>query len=311
MVKSIVHPPYLKKGDTIGITCPAGFMEARKVEECVRVLTQLWGFNVKMGRTVGNRYHYFSGTDQERLEDFQEMLEDRSVKAILCGRGGYGVGRIIDALDFKGFRKHPKWIIGFSDITVLHAHILQRYGIATLHAPMANAFNAGGFRNRYVKSLHKALLGQPFDISVKRHRYNRTGLAKGILTGGNLSLIAHLTGSKSAVDCKGKILFLEDVGEYLYNVDRMMHQLKRAGVLDGLAGLVLGGFSDMKDTQLPFGQTVEQILHEIVKEYNYPICFGFPVSHAKENFALTCGGLYSLEVRSSGAVLTGPIQGRR
>lgn len=303
-MKSIVHPPYLKKGDTIGITCPAGFMDATKVEECVRVLTQLWGFKVKMGRTVGNQFHYFSGTDQERLDDFQDMLDDSSVKAILCGRGGYGVGRIIDGLDFKAFRKHPKWIIGFSDITVLHAHILQRYSIATLHAPMANAFNDGGFRNKYVQSLRKALTGEKLNISVKRHRYNHAGRANGILTGGNLSLIAHLVGSQSEVDCKGKILFLEDVGEYLYNIDRMMYQLKRAGILDGLAGLILGGFSDLKDTQLPFGQTVEQILHEVVREYKYPICFGFPVSHEKENYALVCGGRYSLEVRSSGVVLT-------
>lgn len=310
-MKSIVYPPYLKKGDTIGITCPAGFMDATKVEECVRVLTKLWGFKVKMGKTVGNQFHYFSGTDQERLDDLQDMLDDVSVKAILCGRGGYGVGRIIDALDFKSFRKHPKWIIGFSDITVLHSHILSRFGIATLHAPMANAFNDGGFRNKYVQSLRNALAGEKMQISVKRHRYNHAGSAKGILTGGNLSLIAHLIGSKSAVDCRGKILFLEDIGEYLYNVDRMMHQLKRAGVLDGLAGLVLGGFSDMKDTQLPFGQNVEQILHAMVKEYSYPICFGFPVSHEKENYALTCGGTYSLEVRSSGAVLTGPGHGGR
>jgi muramoyltetrapeptide carboxypeptidase len=152
--------------------------------------------------------------------------------------------------------------------------------------------------------LRNALAGGKMEISVKHHRYNHAGRAKGILTGGNLSLIAHLVGSKAEVDCKGKILFLEDVGEYLYNVDRMMHQLKRAGVLEGLAGLIFGGFSDMKDTQLPFGQTVEHILHEVVREYKYPICFGFPVSHEKENYALICGGLYSLEVRSSGVVLT-------
>lgn len=310
-MKTIVRPPYLKKGDTIGITCPAGFMDAAKVDECVRVLTKLWGFQVKLGKTVGSQFHYFSGTDEERLDDLQQMLDDDNVKAILCGRGGYGVGRIIDGLDFKAFRKKPKWIIGFSDITVLHSHILQRYGIATLHAPMANAFNNGGFRNKYVQSLHKALVGESSNISVKRHRYNQPGRAKGVLTGGNLSLIAHLVGSRSAVDCRGKILFLEDVGEYLYNVDRMMHQLKRAGVLDGLAGLIIGGFSDMKDTQLPFGQTIEQILHGIVKDYPYPVCFGFPVSHEKENYALTCGGLYSLEVGEAGAVLASAVQGRR
>lgn len=311
MVNPVVIPPYLKKGDLIGITCPAGFMEKAKTDECVRVLTELWGFRVKMGHTVGHQHHYFAGTDQERRDDLQSMLDDPEVKAVLCGRGGYGVGRIIDELDFRRFRKHPKWIIGFSDITVLHSHILSRFRIATLHAPMANAFNNGGYKNKYVKSLHNALTGERALYSVRHHRYNRPGKAEGQLSGGNLSLVAHLIGTPSAVDLRGKILFLEDVGEYLYNVDRMLYQLKRSGAFTGLAGLVLGGFTDMKDTQLPFGATVQEILNDVLADARYPICYGFPVSHEKENYALKCGALFSLKVDGSGATLTELNAGRR
>ena len=301
--KPVTSPPYLKKGDTVGIVCPAGFMDAARTLECVRVLTELWGYKVRVGRTVGAQDHYFSGTDEERLADLQEMLDDPVVKAVLCGRGGYGTGRIIDELDFRTFRKHPKWIIGFSDITVLHSHILARYNIASIHGPMANAFNDGGYKNEYVQSLHSVLIGKKMKYSAPPHRYNRMGKADGILTGGNLSLLAHLTGSRSEVDMRGKILFLEDVGEYLYNIDRMMHQLKRAGKFEGLAGLVLGGFTDNKDTATPFGKGIDQILHEATRDLDIPVCFGFPVSHEKENVALKAGSRYTLRVSSQGAVL--------
>lgn len=279
-------------------------MDAAKVKECVRVLTNEWGYKVRVGRTVGTQDNYFSGTDAERLEDLQEMMDDPSVKAILCGRGGYGTGRIIDDLDFRTFRKHPKWIIGFSDITVLHSHILARYKIASIHGPMANAFNDGGYRNEYVQSLQAVLKGRKMKYLAVHHRYNRPGKANGILTGGNLSLVAHLTGTKSEVDMRGKILFLEDVGEYLYNIDRMMYQLKRAGKFDGLAGLVIGGFTDNKDTTTPFGKNIDQILFEAVRDYSFPVCFGFPVSHEKENVALKVGCNYSLRVTSKGSQIS-------
>jgi len=289
-------PPYLKKGDTIAITCPAGYMTKEKAQISIDVLQQ-WGYEVLVGKTLGsNSKTYFSGTDEQRLNEFQAMLDEPGIKAILCGRGGYGVGRIIDQLDFTGFKKNPKWIIGFSDITVLHAHINRNFKIATLHSPMAAAFNDGGYKNKYVQSLKNALEGKKATYLFKPHRYNQAGSAKAELVGGNLALISHLIGTKSDLQTKGKILFLEDVGEQHYNIDRMMHQMKRAGKFNELAGLIIGGFTDMQDTERPFGKKVYDIIHDLIKEYNYPICFGFPVSHSKENYALKEGCTYQLTI---------------
>lgn len=292
----IKTPPYLEPGDTIGITCPAGYMAAAKAQTCIDTLQQ-WGYSVKVGKTLGSdSATYFSGTDEERLRDLQELLDDDTVKAILCGRGGYGMGRIIDRIDFKAFKKNPKWVIGFSDITVLHSHLYANYKIASLHAPMAAAFNDEGFNNEYVQSLKQALEGKIARYHCDVHEFNHKGEGIGELVGGNLSLLAHLAGTLSDIKTKGRILFLEDVGEYLYNVDRMLYQLKRAGKLDKLAGLIIGGFTDNKDTERPFGKTVYEIIHDIVKEYDYPICFNFPVSHEKENYALKVGVGYKLKV---------------
>lgn len=288
-------PTYLKKGDTIGIVCPAGYMPLEKADTCIDTLQQ-WGYKVKTGKTLGNQFHYFSGTDEERAADLQAMMDDDSVKAILCGRGGYGMSRIIDRLDFKRFKKKPKWLIGFSDITVLHAHIYRQFKIATMHAPMAAAFNDGGADNEYVLSLRKALKGDPSKYTCGPHAFNRAGKANAELIGGNLSLVAHIIGTPSAFDAKGKILFLEDIGEYIYNVDRMMLQLKRSGMLSQLAGLVIGGFTDMKDTTIPFGTDVLSAIHSHIKEYNYPVCFDFPVSHDTDNVALKVGVMHELVV---------------
>jgi muramoyltetrapeptide carboxypeptidase len=296
-------PPSLKKGDTIGIVCPAGYMPIEKVSECIRVLSSEWGYAVKVGRTVGNSFHYFSGTDDERTQDLQQMLDDPDVHAILFGRGGYGLGRIIDRLDFTRFRRHPKWLIGFSDITVIHCHVFSRFGIATLHAPMANAFNDDGYKGPSVRSLYEALKGRRSRYVSAPHAFDRRGRATGRLVGGNLSLLAHGCGTTSDIHPKGCILFLEDLGEYLYNVDRMMYQLKRSGKLDGLAGLILGGFTDMKDTEPPFGQDIWSILRDVTAEYGYPVCFGFPVSHGKENYALKVGATHTLSVRRAGTTL--------
>lgn len=296
-------PSYLQAGDTIGIVCPAGYMAKEKAQTCIDVL-QEWGYKVKIGNTLGSGSdNYFSGTDAERLQDLQGMLDDDTVKAILCGRGGYGVGRIIDQIDFKSFKKHPKWIIGFSDITVLHAHIYSNYKIATLHAPMAAAFNDDGYKEEYVQSLKLALQGKKAKYSCVPHVFNKKGEAVGELVGGNLALLVNITGTPSQLKTKGRILFIEDVGEYLYSIDRMFWQLKRSGQLDKLAGLIIGGFTDMKDTDRPFGKTVEEIIHEIVKEYDYPVCFNFPVSHGKENYALKVGVGYKLKVGANKVVL--------
>jgi len=300
----IKTPPYLQPGDTIGIVCPAGYMSLEKAAECIRVLREEWGYNVKIGKTLGSASTtYFSGTDEERLTDLQQMLDDDEMKAILCGRGGYGTGRIIEQLDFKKFKKNPKWIIGFSDITVLHSHLYSNYYIASLHAPMAAAFNEAGYINRYVQSLRSALQGNWAKYTCDPHPFNRTGEAIGELVGGNLSLIAHLIGSDSDIKTKGRILFLEDIGEYSYNIDRMMYQLKRSGKLKNLAGLIIGGFTDIKDTERPFGEDVYGIIRDIVKEYDYPVCFGFPVSHGKENYALKIGAGHKLKITKSRVLL--------
>ena len=289
-------PPYLKKGDTIAITCPAGYMEINKIKTCVETLQQ-WGFQVMIGKTVGSKStNYFSGTDEERKDELQALLDEPSIKAILCGRGGYGVTRIIDQLDFKTFKKNPKWIIGFSDVTVLHAHLLTKCKIASLHAPMANAFNDGGVKLPYVQSLQKALKGTKASYSCAPNTMNQLGKATGVLMGGNLALIAHLVGSSIMYKTKGAILFLEDVGEYAYNIDRMFIQLKRAGILNQLNGLILGGFTDRKDTTRPFGKSIEEMLKEHIAEFDYPVCFGFPVSHDTENYALKVGATFELRI---------------
>ncbi len=291
-------PPYLKKGDTIGVTCPAGYMAAEKAQTCIDTLQQ-WGYQVMVGKTLGSSsVNYFSGNDDERADELQAMLDDSSINAILCGRGGYGVGRIIDRIDFTKFKKKPKWLIGFSDITVLHAHVLTNYKIATLHAPMAAAFNDGGASGEFILSLKAALTGKKAKYSIEPHLFNKPGEATAELVGGNLSLLANITGTPSDIVTKGRILFIEDIGEYIYSIDRMLHQLKRSGKLDQLAGLIIGGFADMKDTDRPFGKTVYEAINEIVKVYDFPICFNFPVSHEKENYALKAGGTYTLKISS-------------
>ena len=295
-------PPYLKKGDTIGITCPAGYMTAEKAQTCINTL-QSWGFDVMVGKTLGsNSVNYFSGTDEERRDELQAMLDDENINAILFGRGGYGMGRIIDGLDFTKFKRKPKWVIGYSDITVLHAHLYTKIKVASLHAPMAAAFNEG--ENEFIKSLQNAIKGKRAKYSCAAQPFNKPGTVTGELVGGNLSLLANITGTPSDINTKNKILFIEDIGEQIYNIDRMLYQLKRSGKLANLSGLIIGGFTDMKDTERPFGKTVYEAIADIVVEYEYPVAYGFPVSHGTENYALKIGVGYTLKVGRSKTQLT-------
>ena len=294
-------PPYLKPGDTIGITCPAGHMSATELEPAQATL-QSWGFKLRLGSTVGKRDFTFGGTDEERRADFQQMLDDPSLQAILCARGGYGCIRIIDQLDFKKFVAKPKWIIGFSDITVIHAHLSHNYRIASIHSKMCNSFpyrlkEAEPAQLKSILSIRTVLTGNKVEYPLVPDLSNKNGAGIGMLTGGNLKTIETLAGSASDIHREGMILFLEDVGEYVYSIDRMFYSLKRTGKLDRLAGLLIGDFKvKADDPGDEFGRSVYNIVLDHVSPYQYPVCFNFPVGHQKVNFALKCGVKHQLTV---------------
>jgi muramoyltetrapeptide carboxypeptidase len=303
-----ITPDYLKSGDKIGITSPAGYITLDAIQPAVHLM-ESWGYQVEIGTTIGKRDYTYGGTDLERIEDLQQMLDHPDLKAIMCARGGYGLVRIIDQLDFKKFSLRPKWLIGFSDITVLHCHLNRRYSIATLHSKMCNSFpddwsKAEPIQISTILSIHQALSGEECRYISPGTIANRPGSASGILVGGNLSIVETLSGTPSDLETKNKILFVEDTGEYLYSIDRMFWNLKRTGKLSHLAGLIIGGFKlKPDDPGEEFGKTIVEVVMEKVKEYNYPVCFDFPVGHQKNNFALKCGVKHLLEVTVNGSSL--------
>lgn len=284
--------PYLKKGDKIAITCPA--KKLPKPMDDAFALLKSWGLEVAIGDTVNASYHQFAGDDELRAKDLQRFIEDDSIKAIIAARGGYGTVRIIDKIDFSRFATNPKWIVGFSDITVLHAHLFANYQAQTIHGQMpVNIPDASQYS---LDTLRKALFGEKLNYHFNPHGLNRNGEATGVVIGGNLSLLVAILGSVSDYNYDGKILFIEDVGEYLYSIDRMIRALDRAGKLKNLAGLMVGGFTDLKDNDIPFGQTVPEIITEVVKGYNYPVCFDFPAGHIPDNQSLIFGKKLNLSV---------------
>ena len=290
--KSYKTPSYLQPGDTVAITCPAKKLP-RNIEDAVKLL-ESWGLNVILGETVHASWNQFAGDDELHTTDFQRFLDDPSVKAIFAARGGYGTIRIIDRLDFSGFSNHPKWIIGFSDITVLHSHIQSLYKTESIHGQMPLTIREGSEIS--LETLRKALFNEDVNYAYTSKANNKSGEAEGILIGGNLSLLVMMAGSVSEQEFSDKILFLEDVGEYLYSIDRMMWNLKRAGKLNNLRGLIIGGFTELKDNDIPFGQTAEQIIMEHVKEFGFPVCFNFPAGHIPDNRALIFGRMSRLKV---------------
>lgn len=289
----MLAPPYLKKGDKIAITCPAKSLPS-DIDTAIQML-ESWGLEVVIGETVTATYHQFAGTDELRTKDLQRFLDDESIKAIVAARGGYGTIRIIDQLDFSHFRQNPKWLVGFSDITVLHSHIHATCGVQTIHGQMP--LNVPDATKPSLESLRKALFGEPLHYEYESKTPGRDGEAEGILIGGNLTLLVMMGESVSEIDYTDKILFIEDVGEYLYSIDRMLWQLKRAGKLAKLKGLIIGGFTDVKDNAIPFGQTVPEIVMNLVKEYDYPVCFDFPAGHIDNNYALRLGSKIELSNR--------------
>jgi muramoyltetrapeptide carboxypeptidase len=297
----MIQPSHLKPGDLVGMVCPAGAIPLERVQTCLQTL-EAWGYKVLLGKTVGAKHYTFSGTDAERAEDLQSMLDNPAIKAIICARGGYGLSKIIDQIDFTKFIAQPKWVIGFSDITVLHAAIHQ-LGIASIHGPMAAAFNKGVEGEPYIQSIKDVLEGRATHFEVAAHVSNQSGNTTAPLVGGNLCLIAHLVGSKYSLDTKGKILFLEDTTEHHYNLDRMLIQLKNAGLLSGIKGLIVGGFTSLKDEWTDIGQDIVSMVHSYVEDKTIPIAFDFPISHELPNYAVKEGVDYYFDVSQTGVIL--------
>ncbi|GGN01164.1 peptidase S66 [Dyadobacter beijingensis] len=298
----IQFPAFLKPGDRIGVVAPASIVKYEDLVAGIRLFTAQWGLEVVEGTTLRSAYNQFSATDEDRLNDVQQMLDDHSVKAIIAARGGYGCSRIVDGLNFDQFLENPKWIVGFSDLTAFLSRTYQ-LGFASIHAPMAKTITCVGAETA-AESLRQMLFGEMPEYAVAGHALNRHGQATAQVVGGNLCLLAHMIGSATDIDTDGKILFIEDINEYLYNLDRMMIQLKRSGKLSRLAGLVVGQFTDMKDNNSPtFGKDSDEIIAEHVAEFNYPVCFNFPVGHVGDNRAMGVGMPAAFSVSENGARL--------
>ena len=283
----MIRPPYLKKNDQVAVVAPASFIEKDVLTAAIRCMEN-WGLKVIPGEYVFTQYHQFAGTDAQRAADLQTAVNNPEIKAIICARGGYGCGRVIDAVDFLPLTAHPKWLVGFSDITSFHAR-LNRLNMLTIHGTMPINFPPDGADNESTNSLKDALFGKLKSHKMPSHELNKKGAARAVLVGGNLSLIAHLCGTKDSLNTIGRILFIEELGEYLYNIDRLMTQLYRSGTLASLAGLIVGGFTKLKDYETPFGKTAYEIILDYVSDLNIPVAFDFPAGHREPNLALYFG----------------------
>lgn len=298
----MIQPPFLVPGDTVYILAPGRKPDRQSIEVSVK-LVQSWGLDVILSKNLfSDQHNYLSGSDAERLSDLQHALDNPAVKAIICARGGYGTTRILDQLDFSAFLKSPKWICGFSDITALHLK-LQTLNIQSIHSAMPVQFTQTGFKDS-AESLRTLLFGKPTSLTALPSAKNRTGVAEGELTGGNLSLLTDSLGTSSELNTDHKILVIEEVGEYVYRLDRMLVQLKRAGKLNTLAGLVVGHMTDIKKGELPFGETVEEIVLHHTREFTYPIGFNFPTGHEHPNMAWIEGAVGKLTVTPDTSTLT-------
>ncbi|WP_418264335.1 S66 peptidase family protein [Flavobacterium faecale] len=291
----MITPPYLQKGDTIAIVSTARKNNVDNLKPTIDLLHR-WGLEVVIGKTIGLEEHQLAGTDEERAADFQEQMDNPNIKAIWCVRGGYGTVRIIDLLDFTKFKEHPKWIIGFSDVTVLHNH-LNTMGYKSIHGIMP--ISVAKASKDAVESMRIVLFGEKLSYEIPPHAMNRLGKASGELVGGNLSILYSLFGSDSAIDCTGKILFIEDLDEYLYHIDRMMMNLRRNGCLESINGILVGAMSSMKDNDIPWGKNALEIIDDVTKRYNIPIVFNFPAGHIQDNRALILGNTITMDVNET------------
>lgn len=299
----MIFPPSLSANATIGIVAPAGKIDAEVVRFAEKFLRGL-GYQVVVGEHVTNSYYQFAGTDEHRLADLQTMLDSDEVEAIFCARGGYGTARIIEALNFDKFIKQPKWVVGYSDITALHAVLQHKVGVASIHGPMPKNFPDKQKDDADMMALFGLLSGERQRYVIKQHQLNRHGVATGELIGGNLSILSSLRGTPYDFDPAGKLLFIEDVSEYLYHIDRMMVNLKMSGFLAGLSGLVVGQFTEIKDNDSPFGLSAEEIIAQAVSEYDYPVLFGFRAGHGNLNLPMVFGKTVKMDVSNCESVLT-------
>lgn len=296
----MIRPKTLSKGDQVAIVATARKVKLEALQPAIDLLKS-WGLVPVIGDSIGLENHQFAGSDKARAEDFQKQMDNPEIKAIWCAKGGYGTVRMLDLLDFSRFKNNPKWIIGYSDITVLHAKVNQM-DIASLHAQMAIQIDTKSDQSR--ESLRDVLFGKPLQYEFETHsKYNRNGKVSGEIVGGNLSVIYSLCGSSTALETQDKILFLEDLDEYLYHIDRMMQNLKRNAYFKKVKAIIVGGFSSMRDNSVPFGQTAEEIISETLSGYDFPLVFDFPAGHIKDNRALIFGQTATLTIENQKASL--------
>jgi len=298
----MIQPPYLTSGNTVGIVSTARKISLEELQPAVSLL-ESWGLNVKFSKHLFAEDNQFAGSEAQRTESLQAFLDDGIIHAILCARGGYGTVQIVDQLDFTKFKSNPKWVIGYSDVTTLHCHVHQNVGVETIHGIMPINFPKDGSENESTKTLKQALFGQLKGYEFESHEFNQLGECEGELIGGNLSILYSLSGTNSAVNTKGKILFIEDLDEYLYHIDRMMMNLKKSGFLSGLKGIIVGGMSDMNDNAIPYGQTALEIIKNRVSDLDIPVAYNFQAGHCDPNKAIYFGRKCRLNVGKSGSSL--------
>ncbi|WP_299520803.1 LD-carboxypeptidase [Winogradskyella sp.] len=305
MITDLIQPPYLKAGDTVAIVAPSGILKnrEREVQQAIDLLKS-WGLNTIVGKYVFSKANHFAGTDDERCEDLQYAMDDPKISAIWCARGGYGTVRILDKLDYTKFRKHPKWVIGYSDITALHNQ-LHNQGFESLHALMCVSLTENlNEIQASVDTFKSTLFGNPTDYNLEGSDYNRTGEANGQLIGGNLTMLHTMLGSKESIDTSGKILFIEEIGEYKYHIDRMLQSMKRAGYFDNLKGLIVGDMTKLRKNTTLWGTSVEQLILDALLGYEFPIAFNMPAGHEKDNRALVLGKAIKLKVDKADSSIT-------
>ena len=300
-VSGLITPPYLQKGDTIAMVAPAGILSNRKdVIDQAKKLAESWGLHVVYGKHLFDKSGHFSATDAQRTEDFQKAMDNPNIKAIWTGRGGYGTVRILDRLDFTKFKESPKWVIGYSDITALHSHI-HTLGYETIHAMMGTSMAEEPNKIvQTISSFKKTLFGEQLSYSVVSDKMNRKGSGKGQVIGGNISILASMLGSVSQMNADHKILFIEEIGEYKYSIDRMLQSLKRAGFFEKCQGIIVGDISNIKTNSTKWGSSIEQLIYDVVAEYDFPVLFQFPAGHEADNRSIILGRTVEMNVTKQG-----------